>query len=171
MKYLSILIVGVALLVGGYGETKTEVLYHEDGSKKSETIYVESEKHGTALWYFVDGSTKTSEFVHGTGTEIWYHEDGSKWYEALWVNGKRHGTLISYYKDGSKESEIPYVNGKAHGVEINYNRDGSTWTEEYKEDESVAGSKNGTKIDYNEDGSKKEEIVFKNGKEIFIKRF
>ena len=66
MKYLSILMVGVALLVGGYGETKTEVLYHEDGSKKSETIYVDGEKHGTALWYFVDGSSDLSR-VGSTG--------------------------------------------------------------------------------------------------------
>ena len=45
MKFLSILMVGVALLAGGYGETKTVVLYHEDGSKRSETPYVNNKKY------------------------------------------------------------------------------------------------------------------------------
>ena len=90
--------VGVALLAGGYGETKTEVLYHEDGSKKSETPF---------------------------------------------QNGAMHGTAIEYYEDGSKRSETPYVNNKKHGKCVKYNRDGSQWTEEYKEDELVAGTKNG----------------------------
>ncbi|MBT3469992.1 MAG: hypothetical protein HN467_11775 [Opitutae bacterium] len=113
MKFLSILMVGVALLVGGYGETKTEVLYHEDGSKRSETPYVDGKMHGTALWYFKDGSTKTSaEWVHGTGTEIWYHEDGSKWVETPYVDGKQHGTAIQYNKDGSPQNEIVYENGE-----------------------------------------------------------
>ena len=57
MKSLSILMVGVALLAGGYGETKTEVLYHEDGSKKSETPF--QKMHGTAIEYYEDGSKRS----------------------------------------------------------------------------------------------------------------
>ena len=89
------------------------------------------------------GTTKISEFVHGTGTSIWYHEDGAKYREAPYVNGKQHGTQIWYYKDGSKLSEIPYLDGKKHG----------------------------TMIDYREDGSKGIEIVYENGEEISRKKF
>ena len=59
MKFLSILMVGVALLAGGYGETKTVVLYHEDGSKRSETPYVNDKRHGTAIEYYEDGSKRS----------------------------------------------------------------------------------------------------------------
>ena len=49
------------------------------------------------------------------------------------------------------------MNNKKHGKCVKYNRDGSQWTEEYKEDELVAGTKNGTQIGYYQNGSKKEE--------------
>ena len=91
MKFLSILMVGVALLAGGYGETKTEVLYHEDGSKMSETPYQKGAMHGTAMGYY---------------------EDGSKRSETPYVDGKQHGTAIQYNKDGSPQSEIVYENGE-----------------------------------------------------------
>ena len=61
--------VGVALLVGGYGETKTEVLYHEDGSKRSETPYVDGKMHGTAIQYNKDGSPQR-EIVYENGEVI-----------------------------------------------------------------------------------------------------
>ena len=139
MKFLSILMVGVALLAGGYGETKTEVLYHEDGSKKSEIPYVNDERHGT---------------------EICYWPNGLKMSETPYQKGAMHGTAMGYYEDGSKRSETPYVNNKKHGKCVKYNRDGSQWTEEYKEDELVAGTKNGTQIKYWDNGSKKEETFW-----------
>ena len=60
MKFLSILMVGVALLAGGYGGDQdcgfvppyvndkrhgTAIEYYEDGSKRSETPYVNNKKH------------------------------------------------------------------------------------------------------------------------------
>ncbi len=61
--------VGVALLAGGYGETKTEVLYHEDGSKSRETPWVDGKKHGTEIHYHKYGSKKT-EIVYENGEVI-----------------------------------------------------------------------------------------------------
>ena len=140
MKYLSILVVGVALLAGGCGEkvrevkedeleireklwyfkgenkpfTGTGIDYYRDGSKSHETPHVDGKRHGASIWYFKDGSTKTSEWVHGTGTEIQYHSNGSKLSETPFANGKKHGVAIWYYEDGSKKKkiEIVYENGK-----------------------------------------------------------
>ena len=66
MKYLSILMVGVALLVGGCGYTGTKVEYNEDGSKGWEIPYVDGLEHGTEIVYRKDGSKK-SETVYENG--------------------------------------------------------------------------------------------------------
>jgi len=176
MKYLSILMVCVALLVGGCGE-KTPIYpegpthYYVNGSKVYEAPLVDGQKHGTAIWYFEDGSTKTEKWVHGTGTHIKYRQDGSKEWEASFVNGKQHGTEIHYNEDGSSATwakyETPWVNGKRHGTQIWYNEDGS----KYCETPYVNGQKHGTAIWYHENGSKFREIVYVNDKEISEKKF
>ena len=205
MKYLSILMVGVALLVSGCvqlekppitsvtklgvpreisikdsefregvfyakGETEpftgTAIFNRGDGSR-TETPFVNGKMHGTQIWYFKDGSTKTSEFVHGTGTVISYYEDGSKKWETPYANGKMHGRRIEYNQDGSKKYESTLVNGKQHGTVIHYREDGST----HSEIPYVDGKRHGTAIVYNEDGSKKFEAVFENDKMISEKKF
>ena len=143
VKYLSILMVGVALLAGGCGGySGTKVEYYGDGLKRSETPYVDGKKHGTWIYYHVDG-WKT---------------------EAPYENGKEHGTVIQYYSDGSKRCETPYVNGNRHGTQIWY------WRHGPKKSETpwVDGKKHGTEIDYREDGSKVNETIYENGK--FISR-
>jgi antitoxin component YwqK of YwqJK toxin-antitoxin module len=149
--------------------TGTRIGYYEDGSKKSETPYVNDERHGTEIWYNEDGSKKSeTPYVKGKrhGTGIWYDEDGSK-SETPYVDGEPHGTAISYYLDGSKSHETPWVNGKLHGTEISYNEDGS----KDMETPYVNNAKHGTEIEYRSDGSKFSESVWKNGKIISRKDF
>ena len=85
MKYLSILIVGVALLVGGCSYSPTKGL----------DLFVVP---------LVDGKQH--------GTEIRYYEDGSKKLETPSVNGKKHDTEIEYQEYGWKVSETIWKNGE-----------------------------------------------------------
>ena len=144
MKYLSILMVGVALLVGGCGEKEVadekpakEQKSVQDPIREVSADELEEIWHlkgktepftGTAISYWENGSKKEeTPYVNGKlhGTEIEYRSDGSKWGEFPWVDGIKHGTEIGYFKDGTKAAEIPYVNGKEHGTQIWYNEEGS----------------------------------------------
>ena len=121
MKYLSILMVGVALLAGGCGEVEvsdgTEIVYLDDGSKGIETPYVQGKIHGTRISYHEDGR------IEFPTSEIPRRRTKSK--EISYVDDKEHGTAIGYYEDGSKHWEAQYVDGKMHGKEISYREDGS----------------------------------------------
>ena len=155
MKYLSILMVGVALLAGGCG--KKEVLEGKPPREVSTDELIFRENIA-----YVRGETEPF-----TGTVINYFENGKKESEVPYVNGKKHGTRIMYYEDGSKRSESPHVDGIAHGTAIWCREDGSIlgitpW---------VNGKEHGTAIGYNRDGSKWLEIVWENGKKISRKEF
>ena len=94
MKSLSISMVGVALLVGGCGDTGTKVEYNEDGSKEWEIPHVDGKIHGTLIYYRENGSKKSEiPYVDDKphGTQFVYKEDGSKWTEMVW----EHGNFIS----------------------------------------------------------------------------
>jgi len=163
MKYLSILMVGVTLLVGGCGEVEfgtpdgnvnislsvessnqSEIL-DEGKPDKEETpnkapireVSADKLEKRDKIWY-VKGETEPF-----TGTAIQYRKDGSKSSETPYADGVKHGTEITYWEDGSKSREASYVNGKRHGMEIYYR----------------------------EDGLKRYGIVYENGKKISRKEF
>ena len=93
MKFLNILMVGTALIVGGCGGyTGTKVEYYENGSKNTETPYLDGKKHGM---------------------EIRYYDDGTKWSENSYVDGQKHGKSIVYSRDnGTKSIEYVYENDR-----------------------------------------------------------
>ena len=127
--------------------TGTRISYREDGSKASETAFVDGKEHG--MW-------------------IQYREDGLKYSETPFVDGKQHGTMIIYREDGSKREEYVFENNyQISSKKFNYYGYGL----KRSETPYVDGKKHGTWIRYNEDGSKKEEIVYENGKEISRKNF
>ena len=118
MKYLSILMVGVALLAGGCGEVEvsdgTEIVYLDDGSKGIETPYVQGKIHGTRISYHEDGSIKaTTPYLDGKrdGSQIWSYKDGSR-IVTHYLDDKMHGPSIWYREDGSKRREILWEDGK-----------------------------------------------------------
>ena len=84
--------------------------YHEDGSKKEETPYVEGKRQGVMIKYYEDGS-KSSEtpYVDGNanGTEIKYRRNGSKEMETVYVKHSKQSE-VWYREDGSKWKEMPY---------------------------------------------------------------
>ena len=127
--------------------TGTRISYREDGSKASETAFVDGKEHG--MW-------------------IQYREDGLKYSETPFVDGKQHGTMIIYREDGSKREEYVFENNyQISSKKFNYYGHGL----KRSETPYVDGKKHGTWIRYNGDGSKKEEIVYENGKEISRKNF
>ena len=109
-----------------------KVEYYEDGSKKSETPYVNEKKNG----------------LH-----IAYYEDGTKMAEIPYVDGNKHGTYIAYHEDGSRNSVTPYENGLEHGMAVVYRTDGS----KVRETPYAKGERHGNWIVYNEYGSKSRE--------------
>ena len=110
MKFLSILMVGVALLVGGCGEkevadekpAKEEIQYK---TPVREVSRGELEKRDELQ--YVKG-----ENIPFTGMDISYYESGLRSSETPYVDGKNHGRGIYYNEDGSKRLEIVYENGK-----------------------------------------------------------
>ena len=196
MKFLSILVVGVALATSVVADQKaeTERLKKETKALKARPKIVRS---GDANDLPPLTSGKTAKFnqikfkigttyLKGekepftgylaylkrekepfTGTQIGYFSDGTKKHELPYVNGIRHGTVIEYHNDGSKLHETPYLNGKKHGTVIEYHKDGSKrWETPYLNDR-----RHGRQIWYNEDGSKRQVIVYKNGKKISEEKY
>tara|TARA_A100001037_G_scaffold298134_1_gene321340 strand:- start:251 stop:655 length:405 start_codon:yes stop_codon:yes gene_type:complete len=105
MKYLSILMVGVALLVGGCGEKPTD--------KPAREIYTNSSQAISQFDIRDEGLYVKGETEPFTGMVIECRKDGSKLRETPFVNGKEHGTAIRYFEGGGgKASEIVYEHGK-----------------------------------------------------------
>ncbi len=127
--------------------TGTRISYREDGSKASETAFVDGKENG--MW-------------------IRYREDGLKYSETPFVDGKQHGTMIIYREDGSKREEYVFENNYQISSKIfNYYGYGL----KRSETPFVDGKKHGTWIRYHKDGSKAMETLYENGKEISRKEF
>ena len=156
MKFLSILMVGVALPVGGCVQLEKAPVTGAInlGVPREKSIYELEKREGA--WY-AKGETEAFN-----GTQIVYREDGSKKWETAYVDGERHGTCIFYREDGSKQSETPWVHGKAHGTGIGFHKDGA----KSREIQYVNSKKYGTEIVYHEDGSKSRKTVWENGVKI-----
>ena len=91
----------------------TVIDYYENGTKSSETPYVDGNANGTAIKYRRNGSKVIYWYMkHRKQSEVWYREDGSKWKEMPYKGFVFHGTAVSYHKDGSIKEETPWVNGK-----------------------------------------------------------
>jgi len=151
MKFLSILMVGVAvLLVGGCGEK--EVLENKPAKETNREVSpFETEERDEVR--YVKGETQPF-----TGTVIWDDFDGLMWKEQPYVDGKGHGTWIETHLNGSRKSETPYVNGEIHGAQIGYCEDGS------KKSETVwANGKLMSANVWKPDGQKCPETNLKNG--------
>ena len=151
MKYLSILIVGVALATSGVANDKAEI---ERLKKEIEALKAKQEVH------------RLRQELAELKKEPTVNNDQIKYIGGIpYLKGEKEpftGTVIGYRKDGSKSWEIPYVNGKRHGTGIVYNEYGSKWGKI----PFLNGKRHGTQIEYNRDGSKVREFVYENGKEI-----
>ena len=129
MKYLSILMVGVALLAGGCGEVEvsdgTEIVYLDDGSKgkplRSRKPPDTFKAKGMELRF---GTTKTDRRVRKSPT--WTKKsmarrlgttktDRSIGKPNTWT-AKCMVRRFLTARDGSKASETPHVDDKVHGT-------------------------------------------------------
>ena len=83
------------------------------------------------------------------------------------VNGKKEGAEKFYYENGQLSSECTYENGMAMGWYKRFYESGQLWVEVKCEGhKDVWEGMQGLCKTYNEDGTLKEEIMYKDGKEI-----
>ena len=71
--------------------TGTALTFHSDGSKASETPFVDGKVHGTKITYWSSGSISR---------------------EIPYVNGRLHGKRIEFNSDGTEDKETTYEDGK-----------------------------------------------------------
>ena len=172
MKYLSILIMGVVLLLGGCGEVefdtpdgKVNISLSVESPNESEIVDAGKLKERDGLIYLLD---EDKPFT-GVGGRRFPHDENIYSTKTPYVEGKKHGTEIRYHSSGKKTKETSYVEGKRHGLEIWYGV--PFYSDKQMEIPYVDGKKHGTEIHYHKYGSKKTEIVYENGKEISRKEF
>jgi len=108
-----------------HGVSKT---FRSDGTLESEIHYRQNRKHGPAINYYNDGSTKKTEITYQQGFKHgmthWYYPDGKIYRSTPYVNGKIEGTRKLYYENGNLQAEIPYKAGQPGKGLKEYTQDG-----------------------------------------------
>jgi len=87
--------------------------WHPDGSRRSETHWVQGRKHGR---------------------DLTWDDAGVRREQAFWVDGLMHGTRASWYADGGQRSLTDYVKGKRDGRVAMWNEDGTQILEGFYKD-------------------------------------
>ena len=171
MKYLSILMVGVAFLVGGCGEkevpdnktTKQDSLDQPPESKQ-ELIAKEKKSHSDRETNEAPESKQpktidSENYPEKDQKNVVVEDDLVKRGLTTYIRNTDQpfiGTATRYYEDGSKHRETPYEVGRKHGVSIGFHREGYKWSET----PYVEGKIHGTVISYRKDGSKQKETPY-----------
>ena len=158
MKYLSILMVGVALLMVGCvwadlddNETLDGIIAEAiDGN----TLQVR-DKEGEKLAYAPNQETPYT----GWAKEI--YANGQREMLLHLKNGKQDGLMAMWYENGQKKMEISFKEGKQDGPQTSWHENGQKRTgDKYK-----GGKKDGLETWWYENGRKKQEATYKDGKQ------
>jgi antitoxin component YwqK of YwqJK toxin-antitoxin module len=178
MKFLSILMVGVAMHVGGCGQKDPEVavpktvvdawqLRDRDGLK-----YFKGKPFtGVSVSVHLDGQKLgESTYKDGKRDGPWtrWHENGQKWRESTYKDGKWDGLRTQWYENGQKEEESTYKDGKQDGL----------WTRYWKENGQKRlegtykdGKQDGLWTEWYENRQKWMESTYKDGMRIARKNW
>ncbi|MCQ2286731.1 MAG: toxin-antitoxin system YwqK family antitoxin [Bacteroidales bacterium] len=104
--------------INGTTRVKT-TLFHENGQKSGEGLFVDQIKDGVWHYYGTDGKLiKTEEYKNGEKEGDWKTysaQTGILLEEATYSNGILNGTSKIYYINGDLQTEINYINGKRNG--------------------------------------------------------
>ncbi len=99
----------------------TELIFHENGNLKKETVYYHNKKFGNCKSYFPDGSIESDYryFNDKVGGQAYnYYPSGKMKSHVYWSDNTFHGPLIMYWPDGfTVHVETNYHQGKRHGFE------------------------------------------------------
>jgi antitoxin component YwqK of YwqJK toxin-antitoxin module/tetratricopeptide (TPR) repeat protein len=124
---------------------------YQNGNKKSETNYINGEKHGPYKYYSFYGNVTVDGTYHNnemSGNWKWYYKNGELKSEDSYVNGQQDGVSKSYYKSGQLEDDYLFDEGERIGTWLSYYDNGQIYTSTaYAEDEN-----HGRKEFYSPDG-------------------
>ncbi|MCB0476616.1 MAG: hypothetical protein KDC84_00530, partial [Crocinitomicaceae bacterium] len=166
------------------------IYYYEDGKKEQEGKYKNDLPTGVWMWYYPNGQIKKQEYFRkgkSEGEYVEFDQDGNEIVRGEFLNGKEEGEWTYQYNDhyqkgsysdgdrdgkwvevylrtGRKRFEGEYTYGTPKGRHKAYYPSGKLkYIGKYK-----GGSRHGTWRYYREDGSIAMEIIFKNGRAVYI---
>lgn len=105
-----------------------EILYHDNGNVKLETLYRQDIRNGEQREYASSGYLdRATPYVDNweEGMAYSYYPDGTVASEMPYANGKKHGEWKTYYPSGALKSEETYENGQRVGPYTTYYEDGT----------------------------------------------
>ena len=106
----------------------TTTMYHENGIKFAEGVFVNKNKDGKWLYYNLSGVLVMEENYNNGKKEgvskTYSPKDGTLLEEINWQNDKKHGAYLNYYTTGSLRTKMYYNQDKMHGTFENYYENG-----------------------------------------------
>tara|TARA_B110000305_G_C19346780_1_gene592156 strand:- start:598 stop:954 length:357 start_codon:yes stop_codon:yes gene_type:complete len=105
----------VALLMGGCVRDRW-VDYYDNGQKKWERYYKDTQLIGAVTWWYESGQKK-NELNHKYGGKMhgaatWWYENGQKMLEKNYKDGKLDVLLIAWDENGTEKGHKSYKNGE-----------------------------------------------------------
>ena len=148
----------------------TSTLYHENGVKSTEGIFINKQKDGEWMYYNTAGKLISEEhYVNCKRSgpfRIYSPKNGVILEEINWKDGKKEGPAYNNFSNGKLRLKMYYKDNKMDGPFENYYEDGKLWTKgTYKED-----FRDGEWTTYNEQGKELVVQVFEKGqsKEMWL---
>ena len=130
----------------------TSTLFHENGTKSAEGVFINKKKDGNWKYYNASGKLISEEnYANGMKNgvfRIYSAKNDVILEEVIWKNDKKEGPSYSNYSNGKIRMKLNYRNDKMDGPFENYYESGKLWTKgSYRED-----FRDGVWITYNEAG-------------------
>ena len=162
----------VALLMVGCGEgllleklhlNGKHTEYYDDGQKKEEGNYKDSEKEGLwTKWYENGQKAQEENYKNGKldGLSTYWYENGQKEWEANWKDGNQHGLSTHWYENGQKEGESNWRDGKIISA-VHWKPNGEKCPVTNIDEDG-----NGFWLEYKDDGTESYRFIFKDGEPV-----
>jgi len=137
--------------------------YYDDGQKKEEGNYKDSEKQGLWTTWYENGQKE--EEANWKDDELdglltYWHENGKKEGEINFKDGEEDGLETWWYSTGQKEAECTYREGKLMSAEV-WKPNGEKCPVTNIDEDG-----NGVWLEYKEDGTESYRYTFKDGEPV-----
>lgn len=100
------------------------VLFHKNGQKSAEGLFVDQQRHGDWKYYSYAGTLiKEESYNNGVKQGVWKTystQTGTLLVEEIFDNGLLNGVRKEYFTGGDIRNIIPYISGKRNGFAENY---------------------------------------------------
>lgn len=136
--------------------------WFDNGVLSVEAAYKNNRLDGEVKMYFYNGILKSVEnYKNGVkdGPAIYYTSAGILNSAAIYTDGKENGEVLLYYDNGKPETSILYINGEANGKYQKFYYDGVLMTEGFFQ----ADKKTGVWKEFYQNGQLKSQSHFKEG--------